>query len=591
MIAESAPQIARPASESYGNARRHQQAADVGVAEAKRAVFVRELRDLLARKLRHHHRDFEHDGPQPDGVLVGGDVERAGLGIAIGQQVDRGEIAGRVVEEHVFRARIGCADLARRRAGVPVVHGGVELQARIGRGPRGVADLLPQVARLKRLGDALLVAPGQVPVAVGFDRFEEFVGDAHRIVRVLPRDGQVRFRVPIGVVDREVDVLVALLGELDDALDVVVGHVVAPRELDLALERRVLLRLEAIVARAFAVHAGLQDRLQVLLVDLGAGDERGDLLLFLHLPVDEGLDVRMVGIDDHHLRRAARGAARLDRARRAVADLEEAHQAGRLAAAREPLVLGAQRREVGAGAGAVFEQARLAHPQIHDAAVVDQIVGDRLDEAGVRLRVLVGRLRLGELAALVVDVIVALARAVDAVGPMQPGVEPLRRVRRHHLHRQHVALLVEEGLRVGVAVEIAALPAPIGPGAGETVEHLLGGMLADDALLLRQCGERILVGDRAPQERGDGFFLDLLQARGDAGLAEILLRKHVGRDLRPRRRHLDVVRLEHHRAVRVANLGRGQPEFDLRVGRLTILGEVAFDPHSLAPLGAESSRE
>ena len=97
--------------------------------------------------------------------------------------------------------------------------------------------------------------------------------------------------------------------------------------------------------------------------------------------------------------------------------------------------------------------------------------------------------------------------------------------------------------------------------------------------------ERVLVGDRAPQERGDGLFLDLLQPRGDAGLAEIFLRQHVGRDLRPERRHLDVVRLEHHRAVGVADLGRGQPEFDLRVGRLTVLGEMPFDPHSL-PLWA-----
>src|SRR5215472_2734701 len=77
----------------------------------------------------------------------------------------------------------------------------------------------------------------------------------------------------------------------------------------------------------------------------------------------------------------------------------------------------ARRREIRAGARAVFEQARLAHPQIHDAALVDEVVGDALDEAGVRLRVLVGRFRLGQLAGLEIDVVVALARPVDAVGP------------------------------------------------------------------------------------------------------------------------------------------------------------------------------
>src|SRR6201999_1106752 len=110
---------------------------------------------------------------------------------------------------------------------------------------------------------------------------------------------------------------------------------------------------------------------------------------------------------------------RLDRARGAVADLEEAHQAGRLAAAGEALAFAAQLGEVGAGARAVFEQARLAHPQIHDAALVDEVVIDRLDEAGVRLRMLVSRLRLHELAGERIDVVMALAGAVDAIGPMQ----------------------------------------------------------------------------------------------------------------------------------------------------------------------------
>jgi hypothetical protein len=52
-----------------------------------------------------------------------------------------------------------------------------------------------------------------------------------------------------------------------------------------------------------------------------------------------------------------------------------------------------------------------------------------------------------------VDVEVALAGAVDAIGPVQAGVEPLRRVRRDHLGGQHVAQLVEEGAGVLLAVK------------------------------------------------------------------------------------------------------------------------------------------
>ena len=71
-----------------------------------------------------------------------------------------------------------------------------------------------------------------------------------------------------------------------------------------------------------------------------------------------------------------------------------------------------------------------------------------LDEAGVRLRMLVGRFGFGQLAGERIDVIVALAGAVDAVGPVQAGVEPLRRIRRAHLRGQHVAQLIEERLRI-----------------------------------------------------------------------------------------------------------------------------------------------
>ncbi len=323
---------------------------------------------------------------------------------------------------------------------------------------------------------------------------------------------------------------------------------------------------------------------------LGAGDQRGDLLLLLDLPVDEGLDVGMVDVDDHHLGGAARRAARLDRAGGAVADLEEAHQAGRAAAAGELLVLAAQAGEIGAGAGAVFEQARLAHPQIHDAALVDEVVGDRLDEAGVRLRVLVGRLGLGQLAARVVDVIMALPRPVDAVGPVQAGVEPLRRVGRGHLSRQHEARLVEIGLGVGLRVEIAALPAPIGPGAGEPVEHLLGRGLRAVALGLGQRLQSFRIGNRPPQKRRRAVLFHALQARGHAGLAEILLRQHVGGDLAPAGRHFEPVEREHHRAVGVADLALGRLERDRRVGRLRRLRVPPLDMHGLKPRCSAGAR-
>ena len=112
-------------------------------------------------------------------------------------------------------------------------------------------------------------------------------------------------------------------------------------------------------------------------------------------------------------------------------------------------------------------------------------------------------------AGLVVDVEMALARAVDAIGPVQAGVEPLRRVGGAFLRRQHVAMLVVEGAGVILAVEIAALPAPIGPGAGEAVEHLAGGASRSRcARLSGSSASAASSGTERHSQDGDGVLLD-----------------------------------------------------------------------------------
>ena len=203
---------------------------------------------------------------------------------------------------------------------------------------------------------------------------------------------------------------------------------------------------------------------------------------------------------------------------------------------------------------------------------------------------LVSRLRLDELSRLEVDVIVALARPIDAIGPMEAGVEPLRRIGRGHLSREHEPHFVEIGARVLLAVEEPCLPAPIGPGAGEPVEHLFGRDLGAEALALRQRAERGLVGNRAPQERGNALLLDPLQARRHASFAEIFLRQHVGRDLAPGGRNLDAFERKHDRAVRIADFAPGRREGDELIGRDARLRIMPFDPHRSSPLHRASHR-
>src|SRR5437016_5474125 len=117
----------------------------------------------------------------------------------------------------------------------------------------------------------------------------------------------------------------------------------------------------------------------------------------------------------------------------------------------------------------------------------------------------------------VIGVVMALRRPVDAIGPEEPGVEPLRAVGRAHLARQHDAQLVVEGAGVVLAVEIATFPAPIGPGAGEPVEALLGAGLVPAPRLFRQLRQHRRIGNAAPQPRGDSVFFDGCEARRHAG--------------------------------------------------------------------------
>ena len=87
--------------------------------------------------------DFLRGDEDVDGVAIGFDVERA-VGREL-QQVQAGQVAGRVVEEHVFAARIAGVDARRVLRGVPAVDGGVVLHAGIAAVPGGFGDLVQQL--------------------------------------------------------------------------------------------------------------------------------------------------------------------------------------------------------------------------------------------------------------------------------------------------------------------------------------------------------------------------------------------------------------------------------------------------------------
>ena len=122
---------------------------------------------------------------------------------------------------------------------------------------------------------------------------------------------------------------------------------------------------------------------------------------------------------------------------------------------------------------------------------------------------------------------VTLCRTINAIGPMQAGVKPLGRVRRAHLAGQHGAMFVVKGAGISFGVEILAFPAPIGPGTGEAVEHLLGRTFSGDPVFVGNACECLFVHDGAPQPRWHSFFFYFLEGLWNSGLAEIFLRQNI----------------------------------------------------------------
>src|SRR6185503_7176311 len=75
-------------------------------------------------------------------------------------------------------ARVRRVDAVRRLARVPLLDRVVELHARIGAGPRGLGDVVPELPRLERLVDGAVRAQPRLPGAVLLDGVHERVRHA-----------------------------------------------------------------------------------------------------------------------------------------------------------------------------------------------------------------------------------------------------------------------------------------------------------------------------------------------------------------------------------------------------------------------------
>ena len=128
---------------------------------------------------------------------------KLGVGRKEMSEVERSQVACRIVEKHVFRTGIGGIDTTILRTGVPFVDCRVVLRAWIGTDPGSPGDLVPEFAGLDGLSDFAVCAALHRPVSILLQSFEEAVRDPHAVVGILAGHGLVGFPIPVDVVFME----------------------------------------------------------------------------------------------------------------------------------------------------------------------------------------------------------------------------------------------------------------------------------------------------------------------------------------------------------------------------------------------------
>ena len=415
-----------------GDAVAHQQRAEVGVAEAELAERAGVVADPLGRIARRGDDDLLREEDDVDRVLELGRVEAAVLAAEL-HQVERGEVAGRVVDVHVLAARVRGVDPPRLGARVPAVDRRVVLHPRDRR----------TAMRPRRAGRA---ARGPDSVFVGSP------------------------------------LLRAIRSQSESAATACMNSSVTRTEL-----------------LAFWYWIEVKPSPSI---DMSKPASRSALAFFssFGLAPDEVLDVRMVDVEDDHLRRAARLAARLDRPGPGVGAAHERDRAGGEAALREVLDRAADVREVDPGAGAAAEDLTLLGVPVEDRL---HRVLDREDEAGGALRAL-----------------------------LEADVEPDRAVEGGLLVEKDVGELHLERVGVLVGGEVAALAAPGGDRPGDPADHLLDRALA---LVGAEPAAEVLLGDdvgRVLRPGTSGTRRRAARRRGSPGRRS----RRRGAPTRPRRR-------------------------------------------------------
>jgi hypothetical protein len=159
-----------------GQPGRHQQRSTVGGAKPQRPVVVRVARNRFRGIPGVVDQNFLRRDQYLDCTLVRLHIETARGGKL--HKIQRREIAGRVIQKHIFRARIRRIDPRSILRRVPPVDGGVVLHTRVATLPCSLGDLVQQLARLKGLHRSMVAHAARRELLILYHRLHELIVDA-----------------------------------------------------------------------------------------------------------------------------------------------------------------------------------------------------------------------------------------------------------------------------------------------------------------------------------------------------------------------------------------------------------------------------
>jgi len=182
-----------------GHRQAHHQRAEIREPQAQRAEPMAVDRNRLVRVAAVVDQDLLGDDEQANRLFEPVDVKGA-VFLAEFHQVQRSEVAGRVVDEHVLAARVGGVDGPGVGAGVPAVYRAVVLDAGVAADAGAFGDQLHQLAGgmlaqlfagSDRVGD---------PDVILLCGLQKLVGHTDGQVGVLEHDAVIGFTVVLAAV-------------------------------------------------------------------------------------------------------------------------------------------------------------------------------------------------------------------------------------------------------------------------------------------------------------------------------------------------------------------------------------------------------